>query len=139
MRLIASPARSICARDDIERSINNVRRIRIGIIVGVTEIVRQFYRRAIGFASSNVVAARFRHDNPIVLIRNEDEFMPDRLSLTAIEEPGSEEDNSDHEGQARMEDVMQTQAEQRIRKPRGEAQKPYPRCLLEHPHSSMLQ
>jgi hypothetical protein len=34
---------------------------------------------------------------------------------------------------------MQTQAEERVRKPRGEAQKPYPRCLLEHPHVSMLQ
>jgi hypothetical protein len=66
-------------------------------------------------------------------------FDPDRLSLTAVEEAGREEDNSDHEGEAGMEDVMQTQAEERIRKPRGKAQKPYPRRLLEHPHSSMLQ
>jgi hypothetical protein len=66
-------------------------------------------------------------------------FYADRLGLTAIEEAGRKEDNSDHEGEAGMEDVMQTQAEERIRKPRGEAQKPYPRCLLEHPHSSMLQ
>jgi hypothetical protein len=73
------------------------------------------------------------------LIHEEDDFMPDRLGLTAIEEAGRKEDNSDHEGDTRMEDVMQTQAEERIRKPRGEAQKPYPRCLLEHPHSSMLQ
>jgi len=59
--------------------------------------------------------------------------------LTAIEETGCEKDNSDHEGEAGMKDVMQTQAEERVRKPRGEAQKPYPRCLLEHPHVSMLQ
>jgi len=65
--------------------------------------------------------------------------MPDRLGLTAIEEACREEDNSDHEGEAGMENVMQTQAEEAIRKPRGEAQKPYPRCLSEHSHSSMLQ
>jgi hypothetical protein len=59
--------------------------------------------------------------------------------LTAVEEAGSEEDNRDHKGKAGMEDIMQTQAEERIRKPRGEAQKPNPRCLLEYPHVSMLQ
>lgn len=37
-----------------------------------------------------------------------------------------------------MKDVMQTQAEQRVREPRGKAQKPYPRCLLEDPHAAML-
>jgi hypothetical protein len=65
--------------------------------------------------------------------------MLDRLGLTAIEKAGGKEDNSDHESEAGMEDVMQTQAEEAVRKPRGEAQKPYPCCLLEHPHSSMLQ
>jgi hypothetical protein len=59
--------------------------------------------------------------------------------LTAVEEAGCEEDNRDHEGKAGMEDIMQTQAEERIRKPRSEAQKPNPRCLLEHPHVSMLR
>jgi hypothetical protein len=73
------------------------------------------------------------------LIHEEDDSMPNRLGLTAIEEPGRKENNSDHEGEAGMEDVMYTQAEEGIGKPRGEAQKPYPRCLLEHPHSSMLQ
>lgn len=38
-----------------------------------------------------------------------------------------------------MKNVMQPQTEKCVRKPRGEAQKPYPRCLLEHPHASMLQ
>jgi hypothetical protein len=32
--------------------------------------------------------------------------MLDRLGLTAIEEAGRKEDNSDHEGEAGMEDVM---------------------------------
>jgi hypothetical protein len=32
--------------------------------------------------------------------------MPDRLGLTTIEEAGRKEDNSDHEGEAGMEDVM---------------------------------
>jgi hypothetical protein len=87
------------------------------------------------------VAAKIsaRQDLPRVLIHEEDDSTPDRLGLTAIEEAGRKEDNSDHEGEAGMEEVMQTQAEERIRKPRGEAQKPYPRRFLEHPHSSMLQ
>jgi hypothetical protein len=72
-------------------------------------------------------------------MREQDDLTSTRLGLTAIEESSREEDNSDHQGEAGMEDVMQTQAEERIRKPRGEAQKPYPRCLLEHPHASMLQ
>jgi hypothetical protein len=32
--------------------------------------------------------------------------MPDRLGLTAIEEAGRKENNSDHQGEAGVEDVM---------------------------------
>jgi hypothetical protein len=59
--------------------------------------------------------------------------------LPAIKEAGREENNGNHEREAGMKNVMQPQAEECVRKPRGEAQKPYPRCLLEYPHASMLQ
>jgi len=60
-------------------------------------------------------------------------------SLPAVKEAGCEENNGDHKGQAGVKNVVQSQAEERVRKPRGKAQKPYPSCLLEHPHASMLQ
>ena len=59
--------------------------------------------------------------------------------LTTVEKAGREENNGDHESESGMKDVMQTQAEERVRKPRDEAEKPYPCCLLEHPHASVLR
>ena len=74
---------------------------------GATEIARQFYRRAIGFASSNIMQPGFGPTRSAdSLIHQEDDSMPDRLGLTTIEEAGRKEDNSDHEGEAGMEDVM---------------------------------
>ena len=60
-------------------------------------------------------------------------------SLTVVKEPGGEKNDRDHKGHAGMKDVMQVQAEERVCKPCGKANKPYPCCLLEHPHASMLR
>ena len=60
-------------------------------------------------------------------------------SLTVVKEPGGEKNDRDHKGHPGMKDVMQVQAEERVCKPCGKAHKPYPCCLLEHPHASMLR
>jgi hypothetical protein len=54
------------------------------------------------------------------------------LGLAAVKEAGGEEDDCDHQGQARVQHVVQAKAEEGIAQPCSEANKPDPSCLSHH-------
>ena len=55
-----------------------------------------------------------------------------QLGLAAVEEAGGQEDDGDHEGQAGVEDIVVTDADECVDEPCCEAHEPDPRCLSHH-------